>query len=146
MFIALANACREWIDAPTPGRSSCIGIKDAVLLAREALQDLPNDLRTHTIASAQLDHALNALAAALDDDEAVPGDIAAQAGRIAPLAATAADIARALASEFGDDLGSDILFLAEVARRSLASRQRDLGLTDEADFSLQRLLADLVAE
>jgi len=56
-LIALANACREWIDAPTPGRSSCIGIKDAVLLAREALQDLPNDLRTHTIASAQLDHA-----------------------------------------------------------------------------------------
>ncbi len=142
-LIALANACREWIDAPTPGRSSCIGIKDAVLLAREALQDLPNDLRTHTIASAQLDHALNALAAALDDDEAVPGDIAAQAGRIAPLAATAADIARALASELGDDLGSDILFWAEAARRSFESRQRDLGLTDEATLSLQRRLAIL---
>src|SRR5258706_4318102 len=144
MFIALANACREWIDAPTPGRSSCIGIKDAVLLAREALQDLPNDLRTHTIASAQLDHALNALAAALDDDEAVPGDIAAHAGRIAPLAATAADIARALASELGDDLGSDTLFLAEAARRSVASWPRDLRLTSAAILTLRLLLGVLV--
>jgi len=93
-LIALANACREWIDAPTPGRSSCIGIKDAVLLAREALQDLPNDLRTHTIASAQLDHALNALAAALDDDEAVPGDIAGPGWADRALPRPLQDIAR----------------------------------------------------
>jgi cyclic beta-1,2-glucan synthetase len=142
-LIALANACHEWIDAPVPSRSSCVGVEDALLLAREALQELPNDLRTHTIASRQLDHALDALAAALDDDAAEAGDIAARLGRIAPLAATVADIARALASELGADLGSDILFWAEAARRSVESWQRDLGLTDEATLSLRQRLAIL---
>jgi cyclic beta-1,2-glucan synthetase len=142
-LIALANACREWIDAPVPNRLSCVGAEDALLLAREALQELPDDLRTHTIASTQLDHALDALAAALDDDAAEPGDIAARLGRIAPLATTAADIAQALASELGDDVGGDMLFWAEAARRSVESWQRDLGLTDDATLSLRQRLAIL---
>src|SRR5580704_14563511 len=142
-LIALANACREWIDAPAPGRLSCAGVEDALLLARAALQELPNDLRMHTTASTQLDHALDALAAAVDGDEAEPGDIAARLERMAPLAATAADIARALASELGEEVGGDVLFWAEAARRSVESRQRDLGLTDEATSSLRRRLSIL---
>ncbi|MGO9514441.1 MAG: GH36-type glycosyl hydrolase domain-containing protein [Steroidobacteraceae bacterium] len=140
-LIALANACREWINEPVASGLSCVGVGDAVHLAREALEEIPNDLRMHTVVSTQLERALDALAAVLDDDEADPGDIAARLGRIAPLAATLADIARALASELGDDVGGDTLFWAEAARRSVESRQRDLSLTDEAVWGLRQRLA-----
>ncbi len=41
-LIALANACREWIDSPAAGRMPLCGVADAVNLAREALRDLPS--------------------------------------------------------------------------------------------------------
>src|ERR1700730_2215630 len=63
-LIALANACRGWIDLPLVHEQCFPGIRDSLLLAREALQELPHDLRTHTTASGQLDHAIDALAAA----------------------------------------------------------------------------------
>jgi len=139
-LIALANACREWINVPVASRFSCIGVGDALHLAREALQEVPNELRAHTIAAAQLEQALDALAAALDD-EAGPGDAAARLERIATLAATLADIARALASELGDEVGDDMLFWAEAARRSVESWRRDLSQTEEAVRGLRQRLA-----
>ncbi len=142
-LIALANTCREWVDAPVINRVSCAGVADSLELAREALQNLPTDLRTQTIAAAQLAHALDALAAALHDDAAEPANPAARLGRLAPAAATLADIARALSGELGDELGSEILFWADAARRSIASWQRDLTLTEEAIRGLRQRLATL---
>ncbi len=140
-LIALANACREWIAAPLAGRWSGVGVADALQLAREALQALPGELRAHTVAAAQLEHALAPLAAALEEHEAETGNPAARLGQIAPLVAVLADIARALAGELGDEIGGEILFWAEAARRSLQSWQRDLGLTDEASRAVRQRLS-----
>ncbi len=139
-LIALANACREWVNSSAPGRLPCLGVTDAVLLAREALDGLPKELRTHTIAVAQLDHALDALAAALDD-EANANEIAARLARIAPLTATFVDIARALHGEMGDEVGGETLFWAEAAQRTVKSWQRDLSQTDEGARELRQRLA-----
>jgi cyclic beta-1,2-glucan synthetase len=140
-LITLANACREWVDLPAPGRLPCIGVADTMHLAREALDELPDELRTHTIAVAHLEDALDALAAALDDDELNPQGIAARLARIAPLAATLADIARTLTSEMGDEVGGETLYWAEAAQRSVKSWQRDLSLTDEGVRGLRQRLA-----
>jgi cyclic beta-1,2-glucan synthetase len=141
-LIALANACREWSALPTAPHVPYCGIADAVELAREALRELPDELRAHTILSAQLEHALDTLAAALDADGTTPPDrLAARLGQIAPLAATLADIARALASELGDVVGGEIRFWAEAAGHSLASWQRDLSMPDEATRELRQRLA-----
>ena len=140
-LIALANACREWMASPVASRWSSAGIADALHLARQALQELPDELRTHTLASVQLLHAFDALAAALHEDELDPGDSATRLSRLAPLAATIADIARTLASELDHDAGGELLFWAEAVRRSVESWQRDLSLTDESIRSLRQRLA-----
>jgi cyclic beta-1,2-glucan synthetase len=140
-LITLASACREWIAAPLAGRWSGVGVADALQLAREALQALPDELRAHTVTAVQLEHALATLAAALEDHEAEPGNPAARLGQIAPLVAVLADIARALAGELGDAVGGEILFWAEAARRSLESWQRDLSLADEVSRALRQRLS-----
>ncbi len=61
--------------------------------------------------------------------------------RIAPLAATLADIARALTHEMGEEMGGETLFWAEAAQRSVESWQRDLSLTDEGLRGLRQRLA-----
>src|SRR5205814_7867685 len=58
-LLALANACREWIDAPLSLREPFAGIDDALTLAREALRELPADQRTQAITHRQLDDALH---------------------------------------------------------------------------------------
>jgi cyclic beta-1,2-glucan synthetase len=140
-LIALANACREWIPSPVSSHWSSVGVADALHLAREALQELPDALRTHTIACVHLEHAFDALAAALHADETHTGDLATRLGRLTPLAATTVDIARALAGELDDDMGGELLFWAEAVQRSLNSWQRDLSLTDEAVGGLRLRLA-----
>jgi cyclic beta-1,2-glucan synthetase len=140
-LIALANTCREWIAAPVADRLSWVGVEDAVHLAREAFQKIPSELRTHAIAAAQFEHALDALVAALTGDEAVPSQLTASLVRTAPLAATLADIACALAAELGDDVGGETRFWAEAVQRSLASWQRDLNLDDAGIRDLTQRLA-----
>src|SRR5208283_2501690 len=116
---------------PAAGRVPLCGVADAVNLAREALDALPKDVRTHTIIVAHLEHALDTLGAALEDRKAKPGDTAARLAQIAPLAATLGDIAQALTHEMGEEVGGETLFWAEAAQRSVKSWQQDLSLTDE---------------
>ncbi len=142
-LIALANACREWIEVPVAAHLSCAGIADALQLAREALAELPNDLRMHTIASVQLEDAITALAVELEEDQPERADPAARLVRLAPAAATLVDIARALASELGDAVGGEVLFWSEAARRSVESWQRDVDLTDATIRAVRQRLTAL---
>ena len=64
-LIALANACAAWRGNPADLRATIDGVGDSLALAREALQALPDDLRTHVVAPAELVRSLDDLAAAL---------------------------------------------------------------------------------
>ena len=64
-LIALANACREWVQEPMADRLSSEGVMDAMELTRAALRELPSEVRTNTTACIHLEHALDQLAVAL---------------------------------------------------------------------------------
>ncbi len=149
-LITLANACREWIGRPLASPALFAGVADALQLTRESLQELPDDRRTQTITRQHLGHALDALSAALRQDlprqGSMPmGDLAARLLDLSSRATTMVDIARTLASERGDEAGAEMLFWAEATLGSIESHHRDLKLTTDADFSLERRLGTLAA-
>ena len=114
-LIALANACREWIEAPIAQARSFAGIADALNSAREALDELPDDRRTQTVTRHHLEDALAAARrcrAGIAHRQARPRlaptpSIAARLRELAPHAATLVDIARTLAGELGGDAGGE---------------------------------------
>ncbi len=148
-LIALAHACREWIDRPMAGPELFAGVEDGLHLTREALHALPDDRRTQTITRHQLDGALDTLAAELRQDPLVqhppPGGIAARLVKVALHGATMVDIARTLASERGDEAGAEMLFWAEATLASIESHRRDIAQTADAVRSLEQRLTTLEA-
>ena len=144
-LIALANACREWIGRPVASAELVAGVDDALQLARESLQGLPDDRRTQTITRQHLGDALDALAAALQRAPMPAADSGARLAEIAPHAATMADIARTLASERGDDAGAEMLFWAEATLGSIESHRRDVTPAADAARALEHRLATLEA-
>jgi len=137
-LIAVANACREWIDAPVEAARVSAGIGDALRLAREAFRSLPQNRRTEFITRQELDGALDALNAPMCALTA--SDLPAHLKELARLAAVVVDITQTLVSS--DDAGLEMLFWARAAQRSIDSHLRDVTQTSEHTRLLSlRLLA-----
>jgi cyclic beta-1,2-glucan synthetase len=140
-LLALANSCREWganpatLAAPSAA-AVCDGVLDAVALAREALQAIPQDRRALSIDRPHLKVALDALVKAVT---------LRQPGAVAPAAATMLDVARGLAGELNDDSAVDVLYWAEAVCRSLASARRDAALDTESLRALSLRLGAIEA-
>ncbi len=145
-LLALANACAAWRGPAMDATAAAAGAGDNLALAREALQALPDDRRTHFVTPHELGVALDDLAAALLQDPHRLDDLAFKAGK-------AADLARALAGERAEGAGTDaaateaasvdMLFWIEAAQRSIESRRRDISACAETSAALERRLQAL---
>ncbi len=132
-LIVLANACREWADPSTTAVAVLTGAGDAVDLALEALLAIPADQRTQHVGRVQLEAALVSLRAAFGNQLSTAA---------AAATATMVDMTRALAGELTAESGLDLLYWAEAAQRSIASAQRDAGLSAaQANALAVRLMA-----
>ena len=143
-LIALANACRGWID-PSPADQSFAGVRDSLDLAREARRELPEDRRMHATSRDQIDEALGALAAALRDAETATTDIATRLAVLIPLAMTLADIVRTLAGEWGNEAGGELLFWSEATQRCMESWHQDVTQTESSSRSMRKRLTAIEA-
>jgi cyclic beta-1,2-glucan synthetase len=145
-LIALANACRGWIDLPLEHGQCFPGIRDSLNLAREARRDLPDDRRMHATSRDQIDEAIAALAAALMLAEGAPTDIATRLAALTPVAATLTDIVRSLAGEWGEHGGGDLLYWSEATQRSIESWRHDVLQTESSSHGLRERLAAIEAK
>jgi cyclic beta-1,2-glucan synthetase len=135
-LIALANACVAWRVALAGTTSIVAGANDSLSLAREVLQALPDDRRTHLVRPRELVGALEDLAASLLALPDRPDDPALRAGN-------AVDLARTLASERADPASEDVLFWVEAAQRSIESHRRDAAQDVESAAALERRLQSI---
>ena len=144
-LIALANTCREWIEAPIAHERSFLGVRDALSLTREALEEIPDNRRTQTIARHHLEDMLDALTDAVVDraasDSGGDRDIAARLREISPQTATLVDMARTIAFDLGGDADGELLFWAEATQHAIDSWLSDLTLTEDAVSALKQRLA-----
>ncbi len=138
-LIAVANACREWVDHSVAPAHLFAGIGDALSLAREAIRKLPNDRRTDFITRQELDGALDALNAAIDP--LVSTDLPVHLKEFAKRSATVVDITQTLV---GADLASmEMLFWARATQKSIDSHLRDAIRTAEHAMLLNLRLLTL---
>jgi cyclic beta-1,2-glucan synthetase len=140
-LIAVANACREWLDAEVGHTARVAGLNDALQLARQAASQLSPGQRSQSYTQRQLQAAL--LTCGTSVASLAETDIAAQLAALALHAATLVDSARALANEHGDLTHEDMLYWAEALRRSLLSWQRDVVQTALVKKALQQRLLSL---
>jgi cyclic beta-1,2-glucan synthetase len=140
-LIALANTCREWIEAPIAEERSFVGVADALNLTREALEELPDNRRTQSITRHHLEDALDALADAVVDSPSADGDIAARLRDISQQTATLVDIARTIANDLADEADHDLLFWAEATQQAIDSWFNDVTLDAAGVSALKKRLA-----
>jgi cyclic beta-1,2-glucan synthetase len=138
-LIAVANACREWIDSPVAPACWCAGIDDAVSLARAAINQCPDDRHTEILTWQELESALDTLEAAIQTP--VAGDIPTQLLDLARHAAIVVDIAQALAGT--DDTNIEMLFWTRAIQRTIDSHMRDAELAGEYVIDLNERLLTL---
>jgi cyclic beta-1,2-glucan synthetase len=141
-LIALANACRDWID-PSLADQAFAGVRDSLDLAREARRELPEDLRMHATSRDQIDEAIGALAAALNNAETATTDVETRLAVLIPLAMTLADIVRTLAGEWGNEAAGELLFWSEATQRCMESWRQDVIQTESSLRSLQKRLTTI---
>ncbi|MPZ34326.1 MAG: glycosyl transferase [Rhodospirillales bacterium] len=132
-LIALANTCAAWRGTLAGATVLTDGVGDSLALAREALQALPDDRRTHLVTPKELAGALDDLGVALLKSPGRLDDLALHAAK-------AADLARALGNERADAASEEMLFWVEAAQRSIESRRRDLAQDAEGSAGLERRL------
>ena len=130
-LIALANTCAAWRRGLVGATAIEVGVGDNLALAREALQVLPDDRRTHFVTAPELVGALDDLSAALLRLPDRLDELVVDCGK-------AADLARVLANERADAASEDVLFWVEAAQRSIASHCRDVVQDAEASAALDR--------
>ncbi len=120
-LIALANACREWIDSPPSGSVISPASATPWISRARHVGALPDDRRMHATSPDQIDAALAcARRGARRSPKPNTADLATRLAGLVPLAETLVDIVRTLAGEWGDEAGAELLFWSEAAQRSHA--------------------------
>ncbi len=148
-LIALSSACDEWQRSPVLAQKAVSGLGDALDLAREALQVLPDDVRTQAITRHQLEDALDDLDAALWARGMAPEEVSEALEEAVPFAVTLADVAQAMTTDLGADDDTELLYWSNATRHSIESWRRDLLLEPGAVVALQgriRKLAEIALE
>jgi cyclic beta-1,2-glucan synthetase len=125
-LIALAQACRGRMHRPLVGPEVLAGIRDALELLLEAVEQVELPERAQTVTVEQLRAAAEQMLAVLED---APTSLPAWARRLAELdaqAETLLDMASTLASDAAQGTESDVPVWAGAVRDSVRSHARDL--------------------
>jgi cyclic beta-1,2-glucan synthetase len=142
-LITLANAAREWRDSPGVPGDFAGGARDALALARQAMDAVDPGLRGSPAQCRAFDGRHAALASELSGAAGARYGAGTTLHNLTPHAAALIDAARALAGPGEGGRYGEVLFWAEAAQASLASWQRDITLTPAARRDLMERLATI---
>lgn len=140
-LIAVANACREWIDVPLTHQIMFGGISDALRLSRAAIADWSGkrkmDFLTFQEFTRALDSLDTAVAAATTNSNPIPFK------QLAERASTAVDMAQAFAGN--DDASTEILYWTRAIQRTIESHARDASQDSLAAVAARAVVLETTA-
>ena len=140
-LVALANACREWRGSIPPVQQRLDGVSDAIELVRAEAVRLRAGPRTQTVTWHQFDSALAELARDAHQTELDSGGLANLLATLTSKSDILADMAIALAAEWGGGAGDDLLYWVDAVNASISGHRRDLQPgSDDAATQDARLL------
>jgi len=119
-LIALAGACREWAASSNSVACRVQGVRDALSLARQAVDELPPAASVQTQTRSRLIEELDHLTVDL-------GQVSESGVWPSLEPAGLADAARAIAVDEGEEASADLMYWVEAAHRAISSHRRDGG-------------------
>jgi cyclic beta-1,2-glucan synthetase len=141
-LIALANACREWIDRPLNLAQRLSGVLDTLDITRAEFARLCDGFTPQTVTLHQLNDALAKVASALQQSSLSQIDCQAPLDNLRSNAEIMVDISSALAAERGDGASADGLFWARAVLSSIEGHGHDIAEVAQAGcVQLERLAA-----
>jgi cyclic beta-1,2-glucan synthetase len=140
-LVAVAHACRGWVGEPVDVLTAARGIDDALRLTLQALDTLARGRRIDARLQERFERAAMALTGSLAAVSELAGDPLTAMGPCESSSAMLADVAEALAAEFGELADAqDVLFWARAAHYSAQSWRRDARQSEDGLRTLHRRL------
>lgn len=127
-LLVVGNGCHKLIQQSSVNGDVFAGIDDVIQLLRDALEDIPDQRRTHTVTRKQLSQAVDMLAMALLARPVDAADWTTRFGRLTTLSHTVSDMAQALGQERSDEPDGELLAWADAVRTCVESHLRDAEL------------------
>jgi cyclic beta-1,2-glucan synthetase len=125
-LIALAQACRELMERQAFGPETLEGVRDALQLVLDSLEQAEHTDPSKDVTAARLREAVAAMSAALDDPPALIPDPVQRLQELETRAAELLGAARGYATDVEDGSQSEVLAWAGAVRDSVQSHARDL--------------------
>jgi cyclic beta-1,2-glucan synthetase len=138
-LLALEQACMELSRAPIFSAGDLTGVRDAVLLMREAIDAAGDQRRTVTVDRGQVHAALDEVDQLLSVQPATANEWAMLWNKLRTASRTLLDIAQTFAGERAEAAESDVLRWAEAVHADVLAHARDLELfaLDVADARIE---------
>ncbi|MGD2123745.1 MAG: glucoamylase family protein, partial [Gemmatimonadota bacterium] len=125
-LIALAQACRELMERQAFGPETLEGVRDALELVLDSLEQAEHPDPSKDVAAARLRETVAAMSAALDDPPALIPDPVQRLQELEIRAAELLGAARGYARDVEDGSQAEVLAWAAAVRDSVQSHARDL--------------------
>ena len=124
--LVVGNASRELVQKTSIGARMLTGLKDSILLLREALAESEDQRRIHAVTRKHITNAVEALSELLEPEPANVLDWASRFAELRERARILDDISQAIEQEEGSAQVSELRFWAAAARACVESHARDV--------------------
>jgi cyclic beta-1,2-glucan synthetase len=145
-FLALANACREWIEHPYGSPDALDGIQDCLDLAGETLLGLPNDSRATARARQQVEGMIETLSRSLANARRSPELLAVRLIELSIQAAQLVEVVELHAKEQPVLWEGELLTWLKAAHMTIESHFRDATASNVATRAVRQRLERIESE
>jgi cyclic beta-1,2-glucan synthetase len=145
-LIALANACREWIDNPYGTVAGLDGIQDCLDLASESLKALPKDSRATAKARQHVADMIDGLSRSLANTRLAPELLAVRLIELSIQAAQIVEVVELRHKEHPALWGGELLIWLRAAHHTIESHFRDATASNVGTRALKQRLERIESE